>query len=619
MVNCPYYGKPKDEIPMKKLLGATVLCIALLLTGCDDPSPVVEEPTEETLPAATVSADGDPHTVTCLGSYTGSGSMDTIIARMEGAALTNEELQIWYWDEVTRYRENGNSPAPDFSQPLEVQVCSVDSSVNSWQQYFLKAALNRWHTANALIRHSQETPLPLEDAYKGNRELLDSYMSGMPANRLLYGYNEYYSPNSLHQQYLDTLDNTLDGPRLSAARSLNYGYMYFTTLTYDLETETPVSGEEGHPLVSFRNILLLPQEEETPDSCIERAAALLEDWMSQKNAGADTFAQLASQHSQDEASARSGGLYRNLRREQLPQPLADWCFEEVRQEGDTLLLPMDYGVQILYFLSREDSGLEEARQASQAQAQHRLLQSIRDAYPVSTDYGSIVLEEASEEIPLSELLYPDVAHQRFPEVPLYLQQNYVGTRYGDYKLSTNGCGITSLAMLGSYMTDEELTPPEMAARFGRYSRSTGTAGSLFEDAPPQLGFYLIKKSYDWREAREYMQEGYPVIVCQHRGYWTRGGHYLVLEALTEDGMVQVRDSNMANYRRLWRHKEDKFPWDTLSSGGHGYWIYEKKAASSPACTRCGDPEQLEIPIVTDYLCQNCRTAMTRRSSYLQCP
>lgn len=595
---------------MKHFLGAALLCSALLLTGCTHQIPVKQS--NETVPASTVSVNGDPHTVTCLGSYTGTDRMDTIVARMEDAALTNEELQVWYWAEVAQYRQDGLSPAPDFSLPLDAQSCSVDETVNNWQQYFLKAALNRWHTAQALIRHSQETPILLEDAYRGDPKLLDKYMTGMPVTKLLYGYNKYYAPNSLHQQYLDSLPETLDGPLLAAAQSLNYGYMYFTTLSYDLETEA-ATPDAAQPLVSFRHILLLRQEEETLSGCLDRGSALLDNWMQGKNPSEETFAQMASQNSQDAASFRSGGLYQNLSREQLPDAMARWCFDGIRQPGDIILIPADYGAHILYFICQNDSVPD------QTQSQLQLLQQIRETYPVSIDYSGIVLSETASDISLSDLLYPDIAHQRFPEVPLYLQQNYAGTMYGEYKLTTNGCGITSLAMLASYMTDEELTPPEMAARYGRYSRPTGTAGSLFEDAPPQLGFYLIEKTYDWRVAREYMKEGHPVIVCQYRGYWTRGGHYLVLETLTEDGMVQVRDSNMINYQRLPRHEEDRFPWDTISGAGQGYWVYEKKSAVSPACTRCGDPDSLEIPIVTDYLCQNCRNALTRRSSYLRCP
>lgn len=602
---------------MKRSLQAAALCAVLFLSGCSGQSSEITA--EKSLPAATVPADGDPHDVTCQGSYTGTGSMDTIAARMEGAALTNEELQVWYWAEVAQYQLDGAAPAPDFSQPLDMQSCPLDDSVHSWQQYFLKAALNRWHTAGALIRHSQEVPLPTEEAYKGDRETLDKYMRGMPAAKLLYGYNPCYRPNTLHQNWLDSLEETWSGAHLDAARSLNYAYMYFTTLTYDLNVQESAAGAAAEPLVSFRHILLLPQEGESMGGCIGRAATLLEQWMAGKNAGADTFAQLASRNSLDPGSAGNGGLYRDLRQEQLPETLGQWCFDDRRQEGDTAVLPMDYGVHILYFLNREDSAVTEARQNAQAQAMQALLQQIRENYPARIDYSSIVLEDSCTDTPLSELLYPDISHQRFPEVPLYLQQDYADTMYGDYKITTNGCGITSLAMIASYMTDEELTPPEMCARYGRYSRPTGTAGSLFEEAPPQLGFYLIRKTYDWREAREYMREGYPVVVCQYRGYWTSGGHYLVLETLTEDGMVQVRDSNMFNYRKLKRHLEDKFPWDTLSTAGQGYWIYEKKFTSCSACTRCGNPEAAEPLIVADYLCPQCRTALTRRSAYLHCP
>lgn len=588
---------------MKRIFRAALLC-ALLLAGCGNAAPVT---TEETEPVVVAIPDGNPGDVTCLGSYTGTDGMETVVAWVGDAELTNGQLQLWYGAEVAQYRQEGMTPAPDFNRPLEEQPCEAEKGVNSWQQYFLKRALQRWHTAQALIRHGKEHPLPLEEAYRGNPEILDKYMKEMPVTDILYGYNAFYSPNSLHQRYLDTLEETLSGDVLEMARTLNLGYMYFTTLSYNLE-EGP--GPEDEATVSFRQILLLPEEEETLGSCMLRGEKLLEEWRKARNSGESTFAQLACQNSLDSGSAQNGGLYQNLRREQVPLWLSQWCFEETRQAGDTAIFTTDYGVHILYYVNNgntTDAG---------CQAQRQLLEQIRQQDPITVDYGSIVLGGLEAVPSVSQLLYPDVAHERFPEVPVYLQQNYLGTMYGDYKLTTNGCGITSLAMLASYMADDELTPPEMAARYGRYSRSNGTAASLFEDAPPQLGFYLLKKTYDWREAREYMQEGYPAVVCQHKGYWTSGGHYLVLEKLTEEGLVQVRDSNMVNYRRLSRHKEDAFPWDTLSPHGQGYWIFEKKATSCEACTRCGKPENLEWPIAKDYVCEKCIVALARRGSYL---
>lgn len=616
---------------MKRTLRAGVLCMALLLSGCAQ--------TVSSLYQADPAAETEPAVLSSC--YTDHPQPDAVAARMEDTFLTNGELQVWYWAEIAQYRESNTQPAPDFTQPLDIQPCPLSGT--DWHQYFLSCALNRWHTAQALIRHSQETPIPTEDAYQPNPKDLHKYMDGMPATRVLYGYDTAYRPNTLHSAYLDSMEDTLrslaesrgfSGTETMAAdvfgateealancvRDLNYAYMYFTTLTYGLEAELPdPAAETSDPRVNIRQILLLPERGESITHCTEQARELLEQWMSQRNPTADTFAQLASQHSQDSGAASTGGLYRNLRRDQLPDTLAGWCFDTSRQEGDTTILTTQAGVHILLFLNRLDAASLSARDEALSQAQTELLTQIRQQYPMTLEPDAISLAEAAGTVCASDLLYPDIAHERFPEAPLYLQQSYPRTMYGYFKITTNGCGITTLAMIASYMADDELTPPEMCARYGRYSLPTGTAGSLFEDTPPQLGFYLIKKTYDWREAREYMQEGHPVVVCQYRGYWTSGGHYLLLETLTEDGLVQVRDSNMYNYFKLPRHKDDKFPWETISGAGQGYWIFEKKATTIPACTRCGDPETMEYSTVTNYLCEKCETALLRRNSYLHFP
>lgn len=586
---------------MKRILSVVLLC-AVLLSGCAGPALAAEQPPlpaadADSVPAETAPRKRDPN---------------RIVARVGEAELTNGELDLWYWGEVELYCRNEAAPAPDLSASLEAQSCPLLEEGGSWQEYFLKRTLSRWHTVQALLLHSRETPLALEEAYKGDQALLDEYMGEMPAARLLYGYNQYYSPNSQHQRYLDGLSEKLEGTLLDMALELNYAYMYFTTLSYDLESvETEGS---GGPVVSFRHILLKKQTNTTLSECLTQANELLEQW--KKKQSEETFAQLASRNSQDPGSAPQGGLYRDASRDQLPEELAQWCFDADRQTGDTTVIPTDHGVYILYFLSRGTDDDRAVRQRSQGQAQGELLEQIRKQYSLWADHDGIVLTRTPEKVSFEDLLYPDIAHERFPEVPLYLQQNYPDTMYGNYKITTNGCGITTLAMIASYLADEELTPPEMCARYGAYSHKTGTDGNLFEVAPPQLGFYLVKKTYDWREARDYMQEGHTVVVCQYRGYWTGGGHYLVLEKLTEDGLVQVRDSNLYNYRKLPLHREDAFPWYTINEAGQGYWIFQKKAVSCDACTRCGNPEDLDVTVVADYLCENCEAAQLRRASFL---
>lgn len=644
------------------ILNMKKFCIALLLTGlsllcgCADNAVMIENKAEEEPAAnvlATVPPDGDPETAACKGSYTRPVETSAVVAEMGDAQLTNGELQVWYWAQVAQYRQGNYEATPDFSCPLDRQPCGVDDSVASWQQYFLKQALNAWHSAQALMQQGAEEGLPTEEAYQPNRKNYETYMEGKPASAVLYGYSESYKPNSMHQAYLDAIPEMLDalakergftdaadlaekafGAEEAAVRrfaeSHNRGYMYLTSLGYDLTVDTeemerfraenPEKYAAAEKRVDIRHILLIPEDpssEESWSDCQTQAEEFLQTW-SKKNTGTEgTFADLANKHSQDTGSSCNGGAYRNLREGQLIRELDSWCFDPARQAGDTTIVRSKQGVHILYFAGARELGYVQAEAELLSRQYAGIIQNAREQYPMEVDYSVITLAEGEGTVSASNMLYPDIAHERFPEVPLYLQQDYPGTRYGDYKITTNGCGITSMAMLASYMTDEEWTPPELCARYGRYSQNTGTDGSLFEKEPANLGFYLIKKSYDWREARDYMKEGHLVVVVQYRGYWTGGGHYLVLEKLSEDGRVQVRDSNIYNYNKLAGHKEDLFIWDLINPKGMGYWIFDHKVTSVPICTRCGDPENLTTSILeADYCCEKCADALLRREAYL---
>jgi len=220
-------------------------------------------------------------------------------------------------------------------------------------------------------------------------------------------------------------------------------------------------------------------------------------------------------------------------------------------------------------------------------------------------------------VSFSDVLYPDVAHQRYPEAPLFLQQDYPKTAYGGYPIRTNGCGITTMSMLATYMTDEEYTPPEMCARYGHYSFSNGTDGRIFQLEAPVLGFYCKEKTYEPTVAKKALEDGYVVVSLQHIGYWTRGGHYLLVEKIHEDGTVQVRDSNIYNYGKLDGHDIDRFKWSLIPANGSAFWIFEKKVVTIPACARCGQPEGVvENLLEEDYICEKCTPAMLRRDTYL---
>ena len=621
---------------MRKIL-LLLLSVAVLLGGCGVFGKT-ENPEVETTEVAEIRfPDGDPETVACLGSYTAPEANDTVVAVVGEKKLTNRELQAWYWAEVAQYRQSGGDGLDD-TLPLDQQACSIDGSAATWQQYFLRKALDSWHTAQALLLQGEQEGVPVsEPTYNPIPGNYAKYMDGMPAVKVLEGYYKDFQPNSMHQAYLDALPDYLEDTAktlgysdleqmahsglstdaqalLGFAQDYNKAYMYFTSLSYLLEPEqeeldayiSQLEQDDDQCLLTFRHILVDDQE---------KARSLWDEWESNWLSSESTFASMAYENSQDEGSARKGGIYHRVSREQIPEELAAWCLEAERVEGDTTVLETAKGFHVMYFISADDSVSVRAEEELLRQKQEDLLLSAREKYPMTVSYADIVIKEAEGTLKKDAVLYPDIAHERFPDVPLYLQQDYPGVMYGGFQLRTNGCGITSFAMLASYMADEPLTPPYMCQRFGRYSLKTGTDSGIFQKEGGAMNCFQIDSTYEWREAREYMLQGYPCIVLQHKGYWTRGGHYLVLESMDEDGLVQVRDSNLFNYSRIRDgHLKDRFSWDVIHANSSGYWVFEKKDITTAACTRCGTDAGQDL--CSNYLCAKCTQAILRRDVYL---
>lgn len=626
-----------------------------ILSGCTDTSarpdapdgkPEATEATTEPTVPATVPADGDPDDVTCKGSYTVEDLDGEFVARVADKELTNATLQVFYQLEAAGW---SGEEGPDFTCPLDTQACPIDDSVNSWQQFFLKRALNAWHTAQALEIQSQEMGIPTEPDYQPNLERHEEYMTDKPATKWLYGYNKSYFPNEKHQAYLDALPAVLDalakergfadGSALAqegfgitrteleeAVTLYNFAYMYFTSLGYDLEAaaeEVEVYSAEGFTrdsaaTVNFRHILLSQDAAVTSETLLQQYAKELKDnsYNILKTTEEAIFAELANEYSQDEGTRNDGGAYRDIPKGQLPSALESWCFDAERKYGDVTTVETEQGTHILFYSSGRDAWQEDAEAAIVSEKQTGLIAAAREAYPMDVNYSGLQLLEVDFDAAVSaeDILYPDVAHERFPVIPLYLQQDYPNTKYGAYKITSHGCGITTMAMLASYMADDDYTPPRMCGLYPNYVYKTGTDGRLFVTAPAELGFYLRQRTFDWRDAYAALEEGYIVVSVQQKGFWTRGGHYLVIEKLLEDGRILVRDSNLFNYGRLHDHKIDSFEWHTITPNGQGYWIYEKKVVTIPACSRCGEGNS---PILQqEYLCHKCNTALIRRNTWL---
>ena len=642
----------KKHTLLRGALAATSLCAALLLTGCQLPSlgataPATEvttvateatdvtETTEtipvETEPEPTTLPDGNPDDVTCKGTYSATdvealSNAHTVVATVGEAQLTNAQLQIYYWMAVNTYKAEDHEIAPDWEQDLDLQLCQLENETISWQQYFLRSALNTWHTHQAAVMLSENTTYPTEEAYqiieKKHKENISEKTAYLD---VLYGYNMDYSIDPQHQAYLDQLEDNLASMAAEAgyeslsdlvkemagigtnseylvnyATLTNKGYMFLATTSYHMEVSKSdvtayyeenaetyaaagITTDSGRS-VTIRHILVSGDSESSRST----AQSYLTKW--QKYGTETYFGELAHQVSHDIATNKSGGVYRNLYNGQLTGELNDWCFDPARQPGDTAVVKSDAGYHVVYFQSASEHWYVEAERDLLNQNLCQLIVAAQETYPMTVDYKAISLCNAGTHdlaISVDEMLYPDIAHQRYYEVPLYFQQDYGDAKYGNYSLRTYGCGITTISMLSSYMKDEEFTPPYMGVRFGKYCNENGTAYALMSEGPAAMDFYSTRQTSSWSEAKAALAEGHFVITLQHGGYWTRGGHYLLITSIDEEGHITVRDSNLYNYGKLQGHKDGYFDQSTIPGNAAKYWIYEKKVINVETCSRCG--------------------------------
>lgn len=649
-----------------------------------------EPPTEPTEPPPTCPPDGNPEDITCQGSYT-AGKMElsknaqTVVATAGDKTLTNGLLQIYYQTAVNTYMEAGHELVPDFEKPLDTQLRDLNGTTVTWQQFFLQQALNSWRGHVSMVAASKGAELPLEEAYDRNEEKHAENLKTKIYNlNLLYGYNTEYKISEAHQTYLDNLPTMLENMAaelgyksaaamandlagvgtnetflLEYARLMNEGYMYMTTLSYyteptkeDIEAYfasnealyTQKGITKDGMLVNLRHILLIPKDatvaedgtvtasDEAWTDCQAEADKLLKKWNKTKTEA--HFAELAFANSADTGSNINGGLYSNLSKGQLTAELDAWCFDVERKVGDIAIIKTAAGYHIVYFCQPTEIWFEQAEDDLIAELLSQDIAAAAKSFPMSVDYEAIMLDDPrSEGLHLSsrDFLYPDIAHERFPVAPLYFQQDYPNTMYGRYSLVTYGCGVTTMSMLASYMTDDEWTPPEMCALYGKYCSDKGTAHAMFTEVPIDRGFYAVGRVATWKEALQALEDGYMVVTLQREGYWTRGGHYLLLHNLIdveveEDGetktetRVQVRDSNLYNYKRLENHTTGHFALSTIPTNARAYWVYQKKVTRYDTCVRCGEPtEESHVPGVMfaqDYTCQKCDVAINRREAYL---
>lgn len=177
-------------------------------------------------------------------------------------------------------------------------------------------------------------------------------------------------------------------------------------------------------------------------------------------------------------------------------------------------------------------------------------------------------------------------------VPLLYQTDYPDIPFSHGTVYTSGCGVSCVAMVGSYFHEEEITPGMLGEMFN----TPGCSNSdRMEQASEYLELPLQEVTWLWSKAYKALQNGQVVISLQLPGLFTTEGHFIVLTGINEDGLITVNDPYEPHY---WTNQEringfeTGFTPEQILGDGSCFWIYEKKEV--PNIEIVGDLEILGL-------------------------
>lgn len=164
----------------------------------------------------------------------------------------------------------------------------------------------------------------------------------------------------------------------------------------------------------------------------------------------------------------------------------------------------------------------------------------------------------------------------YVQVPRYFQTDYPHNMFGSGTIASNGCSITSLAMVATYLTDHEYLPDELARYFGGVAENNIDRLEKGAEAM-QLSW---EKMENFHKTMAALREGKVVIaLMDSSSLFTSSQHFIVLTGFNEEGLIMVNDPYVPNYE-LWNLKRafrEGFTEGDICYGFSGAWAFDKSA------------------------------------------
>lgn len=167
---------------------------------------------------------------------------------------------------------------------------------------------------------------------------------------------------------------------------------------------------------------------------------------------------------------------------------------------------------------------------------------------------------------------------------VYFNQTDSAWNQNGYCIAKAGCGPTSMAVVITSLTGKWVTPLDTAIwgyQHGFYSR----AGSAHEMIPAMAAAYGLKcqgAGTDYNAIKKALKAGKPVVCLMGPGYFTRGGHFMVLVAIDKNDCVTVADVG-SRTRSAYKYRlSDVIAQSKGASAGGPFWImsYDKESRAA---------------------------------------